>query len=73
MEYRMNSVLDTLSQNPTIGFGGSAGGFFASIISTTPIFQFLSAFFGAVIGLVTLIGITKGMYERARKKSGSNS
>ena len=69
----MNSVLDTLSHNPAIGFGGSAGGFFASILSTTPMFQFLSALFGTTIGLITLIGIAKRIYDRTCKKSGSNS
>ena len=69
-----NALIDTLSQNPQLGLGGSLGGFLASLYSATPLFQFLSALFGALIGLVTLIGMLKHKYyERANKKSSRNS
>jgi len=51
------SVLDTLGQNPIIGAGGSLGGWIGSLVVTTPIFQFLSALLGTIIGIVTVIGI----------------
>lgn len=69
----MRNVIDSLSQHPQIGVGGSFGGFFGSVFMTTPIFQFLSAFFGALIGLITLIGIIKRLYADTDKKSSSNS
>ena len=51
------ALLDTLAQNPIIGAGGSLGGWIGSLVVTTPIFQFLSALFGTLIGLVTIVGI----------------
>ena len=51
------NVLDTLGQNHIIGAGGSLGGWIGSLVITTPIFQFLSALIGTVIGLITIIGI----------------
>ena len=51
------NVLDTLGQNPIIGAGGSLGGWIGSLVLTTPIFQFLSALFGTVIGVITIVGI----------------
>ena len=51
------SVLDTLGENPIIGAGGSLGGWIGSLVVTTPIFQFLSALLGTIIGIVTVIGI----------------
>ena len=53
----MMNVLDTLGQNPIIGAGGSLGGWIGSLVVTTPIFQFLSALTGTIIGIVTIIGI----------------
>ena len=53
----MMSVLDTLGQNPSIGAGGSLGGWIGSLVVTTPIFQFLSALMGTIIGIVTIVGI----------------
>jgi len=51
------NALDTLAQNPIIGAGGSLGGWIGSLVLTTPIFQFLSALFGTIIGLTTIVGI----------------
>ena len=51
------NTLDTLAQNPIIGAGGSLGGWIGSLVATTPIFQFLSALLGTIIGLITIIGI----------------
>jgi len=51
------SALDTLAQNPIIGAGGSLGGWIGSLVVTTPILQFLSALFGTIIGLTTIVGI----------------
>ena len=70
----IKAAIDTLSQHPQLGMGGSFGGFLASIFASTPLFQFLSALFGATIGLITLIGILKRKYyERAHNKSDSNT
>ena len=51
------NALDTLAQNPIIGAGGSLGGWIGSLVITTPILQFLSALFGTIIGLTTIVGI----------------
>ena len=51
------NALDTLAQNPIIGAGGSLGGWIGSLVVTTPIFQFLSALTGTIIGIVTIVGI----------------
>jgi len=51
------NALDTLAQNPIIGAGGSLGGWIGSLVVTTPILQFLSALFGTIIGLTTIVGI----------------
>ena len=51
------NTLDTLAQNPIIGAGGSLGGWIGSLVITTPILQFISALFGTIIGLTTIIGI----------------
>ena len=51
------ALLDTLGQNPIIGAGGSLGGWIGSLVATTPIFQFLSALLGTIIGIVTIAGI----------------
>ena len=51
------NALDTLAQNPIIRAGGSLGGWIGSLVVTTPILQFLSALFGTIIGLTTIVGI----------------
>ena len=51
-------MLDTLANRPVLGLGGAYGGWLGSMISTTPILQFLSALFGTIIGLATVIGLT---------------
>ena len=51
-------MLDTLANRPVLGLGGTFGGWLGSVVSTTPILQFLSALFGALIGLATLVGMT---------------
>jgi len=51
------ALVDTLAQNPSIGAGGSLGGWIGSLVITTPVLQFLSALFGTVIGLITIVGI----------------
>tara|TARA_R100000808_G_C2097605_1_gene115789 strand:+ start:527 stop:709 length:183 start_codon:yes stop_codon:yes gene_type:complete len=50
--------MDTLANRPEIGIGGTMGGLMGSIISTTPVLQFLSALFGVVIGVATIISMT---------------
>ena len=50
--------MDTLANRPEIGIGGTMGGLMGSIISTTPILQFLSALFGVIIGIATIISMT---------------
>ena len=69
-----DAILDTLSQYPQVGLSGSFGGFLTSLYVATPLFQFLSALFGALIGLITLLSMLKRKYyERTDKKSVSNS
>jgi hypothetical protein len=53
----MNGLLDTLAHKPLLGAGGSFGGWIGSVISTTPLFQFLSALFGTIIGIMTIVGM----------------
>jgi hypothetical protein len=50
----MNSIIDTLGNRPMLGAGGSIGGWVGSVVTTTPLLQFLSALFGSIIGLVTI-------------------
>ena len=50
-------MVDTLYNHPILGSGGALGGWLGSILATTPIFQFIAAFTGSVIGLVTLWGL----------------
>ena len=57
------NALDTLAQNPIIGAGGSLGGWIGSLVATTPIFQFIAAFTGSVIGMVTLWGLMIRFYK----------
>tara|TARA_Y100000310_G_C20134193_1_gene557232 strand:+ start:282 stop:482 length:201 start_codon:yes stop_codon:yes gene_type:complete len=56
-------MLDTLANRPVLGLGGTFGGWLGSVVSTTPIFQFLSALFGALIGLATVIAMTYRFYK----------
>ena len=56
-------MLDTLANRPVLGLGGSLGGWLGSVVSTTPIFQFLSALFGALIGLATVVAMTYKFYK----------
>ena len=56
-------MLDTLANRPVLGLSGTFGGWLGSVVSTTPIFQFLSALFGSVIGLVTIVGMTYKFYK----------
>ena len=56
-------MLDTLANSPVLGLGGTFGGWLGSVVSTTPILQFLSALFGALIGLATLVGMTYRFYK----------
>ena len=50
-------MVDTLYNHPILGSGGALGGWLGSIVATTPVFQFIAAFTGSVIGLVTLWGL----------------
>jgi len=63
------NVLDTLAQNPIIGAGGSLGGWIGSLVMTTPIFQFLSALLGTIIGIVTIIGIIVRFVKQLKENS----
>ena len=63
------NVLDTLAQNPIIGAGGSLGGWIGSLVVTTPIFQFLSALMGTIIGIVTVIGIIVKFVKQLKENS----
>ena len=65
----MMSVLDTLGENPIIGAGGSLGGWIGSLVVTTPIFQFLSALLGTIIGIVTVIGIIIKFVKQLKENS----
>ena len=69
----LRATIDTLSTHPSVGFGGSLSGFCGSLFTTTPIFQFLSAFFGALIGVLTLVGMAKKYYERNIKEKGNRN
>ena len=63
------NVLDTLGQNPIIGAGRSLGGWIGSLVVTTPIFQFLSALLGTIIGIVTIIGIIVRSVKQLKENS----
>ena len=63
------NALDTLAQNPIIGAGGSLGGWIGSLVITTPIFQFLSALFGTLIGLTTIVGIIIRFIKQLRENA----
>ena len=65
----MMSILDTLGENPIIGAGGSLGGWIGSLVVTTPIFQFLSALLGTIIGIVTVIGIIVKFVKQLKENS----
>ena len=49
--------MDTLYNKPLLGSTGALGGWIGSLVATTPIFQFISAFTGAIIGIVTICGL----------------
>lgn len=53
----LSTTLRTLADHPSLGLGGSFGGFWGSVIATAPLWKFLAAFFGAMIGLFTLVGM----------------
>ena len=63
------SVLDTLGQNHIIGAGGSLGGWIGSLVVTTPIFQFLSALTGTIIGIVTFVGIVVRFIKQLKENA----
>ena len=63
------NALDTLAQNPIIGAGGSLGGWIGSLVATTPILQFLSALFGTIIGLTTIVGIIIRSIKQLRENA----
>ena len=50
-------MVDTLYDHPVLGATGALGGWIGSLVAITPIFQFIAAFTGAVIGVVTLWGL----------------
>ena len=56
-------MIDTLYNRPIVGSTGALGGWIGSIVSTTPIFQFISALTGSIIGIVTIIGLTHRLYK----------
>lgn len=56
-------MVDTLYNHPILGSGGALGGWIGSILATTPIFQFLAAFTGSVIGMVTLWGLLQRLIK----------
>ena len=56
-------MLDSLADRPLLGLGGTFGGWAGSMIATTPFFQFLSALFGSIIGLATIVGMTYKFYN----------
>ena len=54
---------DTLYNHTILGSTGALGGWIGSLVATTPIFQFIAAFTGSVIGLVTLWGLMIRFYK----------
>ena len=50
-------MVDTLYNHPILGSGGALGGWLGSIVATTPVFQFIAAFTGSIIGIITLWGL----------------
>jgi hypothetical protein len=49
--------MDTLYNKPLLGSTGALGGWIGSLVATTPIFQFISALTGSIIGIVTICGL----------------
>ena len=56
-------MTDTLYNHPILGSTGALGGWIGSLVATTPIFQFIAAFTGSVIGMVTLWGVRIRFYK----------
>mgnify|MGYP003132109415 CR=1 FL=1 len=50
-------MIDTLYNKPLLGSTGALGGWIGSLVATTPIFQFISALTGSIIGIVTICGL----------------
>lgn len=50
-------MMDTLYNKPLLGSTGALGGWIGSLVATTPIFQFISALTGSIIGIVTICGL----------------
>ena len=56
-------MIDSLYNRPILGSTGALGGWIGSLVSTTPIFQFISAFTGSIIGIVTICGLMYRLYN----------
>ena len=56
-------MMDTLYNRPILGSTGALGGWIGSIVATTPVFQFIAAFTGAIIGIVTICGLIHRFYN----------
>ena len=56
-------MTDTLYNHPILGSTGALGGWIGSLVATPPIFQFIAAFTGSVIGVVTLWGLMIRFYK----------
>ena len=56
-------MIDTLYNRPFLGSTGALGGWIGSLVSTTPLFQFIAAFTGSVIGIVTMCGLIHRLYK----------
>ena len=56
-------MTDTLYNHPILGSTGALGGWIGSLVATTPIFQFIAAFTGSVICIVTLWGLMIRFYK----------
>ena len=56
-------MTDTLYNHPILGSTGALGGWIGSLVATNTIFQFIAAFTGSVIGMVTLWGLMIRFYK----------
>jgi len=56
-------MVDTLYEHPVLGATGALGGWIGSLMAITPLFQFIAAFTGAVIGVVTVWGLLVRFYK----------
>ena len=56
-------MMDSLYNRPFLGSTGALGGWIGSLVSTTPIFQFISALTGSIIGIVTICGLLHRLYK----------